>query len=151
MIALNRSRPTLLALAVAVLVVGVLAGVAAWTRPTRESVRAFTELLAAVNRQDASAAARLCSRRYVAAHPIRPAAEGGLVGFPRNIHKNFQVWREDGDVWLCPTNRTGPVYRFVREDGRWRFDGPVGILQGGRFLSLEDAGDVIDRPQETVD
>ena len=68
---------------------------------------------------------------------MRPAHEGGIVGLPRNIHKNFQAWRQGPNVWLCPTNRVGPVYQFVRESGSWRFDGPVGILRGrGEFVRL---------------
>jgi hypothetical protein len=54
-----------------------------------------------------------------------------MVGFPRNIHKNFQVWSEGDEVWLCPTNRVGPVYRFVLEGASWKFDGPVGVLKPG--------------------
>jgi hypothetical protein len=51
------------------------------------------------------------------------------VGLPRNIHKNFQAWRHGKDVWICPTDRVGPIYQFVFEAGAWRFDGPVGILR----------------------
>ena len=29
---------------------------------------------------------------------------------------------------ICTSNRIGPVYQFVYEDGRWRFDGLIGIL-----------------------
>lgn len=118
-----------------------VAGAAAWTAPTRRSVQAYTALLGAANRQDVAAAEALCSTRYRAVHRLRPAPDGGLVGLPRNIHKNFQVWREGSYVWLCPTNRVGPVYQFVREAGAWRFDGPVGILRpGGRVARLDDAG-----------
>ena len=130
---------SLLVVAVALAAVAAVAGMAVWTGPARESVRTYTELLGAANRQDVEAARRLCTARYARTHPIRPAPEGGIVGLPRNIHKNFQVWREGPNVWLCPTNRLGPVYQFVRESGFWRFDGPVGILQSrGRFLRLED-------------
>ena len=50
---------------------------AVWTAPVRESVRAYTELLGAANRQDVAAARRLCSTRYLRTHPLRPAADGG--------------------------------------------------------------------------
>ena len=56
-----------------------------------------------------------------------------MVGLPRGIHRNFQAWREGDEVWLCPTDRVGPVYRFVFEGGAWKFDGLVGLLRpGGR-------------------
>lgn len=140
MIALTKSRAYLIGLAVAGVVIGALAVVVAWTAPTRKSVYAYTELLGAANRQDVDTARRICSTRYLDSHPLRLAPDGGIVGIPRNIHKNFQVWREGPNVWLCPTNRIGPVYQFVYEKGAWRFDGPVGILQGrGQFFPLTDA------------
>ena len=72
---------------------------------------------------------------------IPTAPDGGLVGLPRNIHKNFQVWRHGENVWLCPTNRIGPIYQFTFENKAWRFDGPVGVLMpGNRVERLEDAG-----------
>src|SRR5690349_5645268 len=76
-----------------------------WTRPERESVRTFSELISAANTQDMDHARTLCSARYLSTHTLRPSPEGGIVGLPRNIHKNFQVWRRGEDVWLCPTNR----------------------------------------------
>ena len=106
-----------------------LAGEVLATRAVRQSVTAYTALLAAANRHDLQAASRLCTPRYLAEHPLRPAAEGGIVGLPRNIHKNFQAWRHGKDVWICPTDRVGPIYQFVFEAGAWRFDGPVGILR----------------------
>ena len=113
---------------------------AAWTRPVRESVWVYTGLIAAANRQDVAAARRLCSARYAATHPLSPAPDGGLVGLPRNIHIRFQAWRQGPHVWLCPTNRVGPVYQFVLESNAWRFDGPVGILRGrNQFVPLDDA------------
>src|SRR3954462_2325104 len=63
------------------------------TRPVRQSLTAYTALLDAANRQDLDALSRLCTGRYLRAHPPRPAREGGVVGLPRNIHKNFQAWR----------------------------------------------------------
>jgi hypothetical protein len=63
------------------------------------------------------------------------------VNLPRNIHKNFKVWRSEPNVWLCPTNRGGPVYQFVKEGDDWRFDGPVGLLHyNGVVEPLEDSG-----------
>jgi hypothetical protein len=139
MIALTRHRPYLIGLAIAGLIAGSLGAVVAWTRPVRESVRTYTELLAAANRQDVSAARALCSRRYALSHPLSPAPDGGLTGLPRNIHKNFQAWRDGNDVLLCPTNRVGPVYRFLLEKDEWRFDGPVGILLGrGQFVPIKE-------------
>ena len=121
---------------------GVVAGLALWTAPTRDSVATYVALLNAANQQDIDTADSLCTPRYLAEHPLKPAKEGGLIGLPRNINKNFQVWRSGSDVWLCPTNRIGPVYRFVRMDGLWKFDGPAGLLRPhGQFLRYEDARD----------
>jgi hypothetical protein len=99
-------------------------------RATHGSVATYTEILAAANGGDLEGVRRLCSRRYCESHAIKAAKEGGVVGLPRNIHKNFQVWREGPVVLLCPTDRVGPVYQFVYEEGRWKFDGPVGVLRG---------------------
>jgi hypothetical protein len=118
-----------------------IAGLAAWTASTRASVGVYTALLSAANQQDVEAATALCSSRYRASHTLRPAPDGGLIGLPRNIHKNFQVWRHSSNVWLCPTNRVGPVYQFVYERDAWRFDGPIGVLMpGNRVERLEDSG-----------
>jgi hypothetical protein len=116
----------------------ILAGVAfevVTTQPVRGAMRTCAELFTIANRPDLSDAERLnaarslCSSRYLQNHPLALAAEGGIVGVPRNINKNFKAWREGPNVWICPTNRIGPVYQFVYENGGWRFDGPVGILR----------------------
>jgi hypothetical protein len=89
------------------------------TRPVREAVRAYTELMALGNREDLSdadrlAAARLlCSQRFRASGRLTLGPKGGIAGLPRTINKNFQAWREGPNVWICPTNRIGPVYQFV--------------------------------------
>ncbi|MBX6312475.1 MAG: hypothetical protein IRY99_06080 [Isosphaeraceae bacterium] len=136
-------RPALMGLAVAAVVVALVTFEVIRTAPVRGAVRCYHELLAAANRPggpDLDAARRLCSRRYLATHPLAPAAAGGLVGVPRNLHKNFQAWRQGPHVWLCPTNRVGPVYQFLYEEGRWRFDGPVGLLRpGGRVEPWEES------------
>jgi hypothetical protein len=137
--AASRRRPALIGLAVAILAALALAAAARWTRPVRRGVAAYTELLAAVNRQDLDAVQRLCSTRYLRTHALTPAAEGGVVGMPRNIHTNFQAWREGPNVWICPTNRVGPIYQFVPEGDAWRFDGPIGVLQGrGQVVRYAD-------------
>lgn len=133
-------REPLIVAAVVGVVAVALTVTAVRTAPVRGSVRAYTELLGAANRQDVEAARRACTSRYARTHPLRPAPDGGIVGLPRNIHKNFQAWREGPHVWLCPTNRVGPVYQFVHESGAWRFDGPVGLLvPGGRVARFVDA------------
>jgi hypothetical protein len=133
------------------LTVVVLGGALAWevvaTRPVRQAVAVYTALLAAANRQDLDAVRRLSSARYLKAHPPRVAREGGVVGLPRNIHKNFQAWRHGSEVWLCPTNRVGPIYQFVFERGAWRFDGPIGILRSrGEVVPYTDLPDA--EPEE---
>jgi len=143
-------RPPAYRLVAMILAGLVVLAVGAWsiarTGPTRRSVRAYTDLIAAANAQDVDRARALCSARYLAARPIEAAGEGGLVGLPRNIHKNFQVWREGPDVWLCPTNRVGPIYRFIHEGDGWKFDGPIGILksQGRIVRSADGAGVEVD-------
>ncbi|HEY2157758.1 MAG TPA: hypothetical protein VGH33_19165 [Isosphaeraceae bacterium] len=110
-------------------------------RATHGAVASYVALISAANAGDLDGVRRQCSARYGATHRIEAAREGGVVGLPRNIHKNFQAWRNGEDVWLCPTNRVGPVYRFVHEGGAWKFDGPAGVLRpGGRVLAGEDAG-----------
>jgi hypothetical protein len=99
------------------------------TRPVRQAMATYTALIAAANRQDLDAIRRLCTEHYLQTHTPRAAVEGGVVGLPRNIHKNFQAWRHGPNVWICPTNRVGPLYQFVFEHGAWRFDGPIGILR----------------------
>ncbi|WP_406700992.1 hypothetical protein V5E97_19590 [Singulisphaera sp. Ch08] len=127
---------------IAIAVGGVVALMAIQTRPVREAVATYTALFTAANRQDVEGARRLCSKRYLRTHLMRPADEGGIVGLPRNIHKNFQAWRQGANIWVCPTNRVGPVYQFVHEQGAWRFDGPVGLLRGRReFIPLPDLTD----------
>ncbi|MFO0910358.1 MAG: hypothetical protein U0794_18770 [Isosphaeraceae bacterium] len=135
------TRRWLVGTAVVLIAVG-LVGAWAWTTaPIRGVVRVYVALLAAANRQDAEAARSLCTTRYAAIHPLKPAPDGGLVGLPRNIHKNFRAWREGEAVWLCPTNRVGPVYQFVEERGSWRFDGVVGLLRGrGEFVRMPESG-----------
>lgn len=98
-------------------------------RMTRGGVATFTRLVASANIGDLDAVRSLCSRRYLASSRIERAPEGGVVGLPRVIHRNFQAWVEGNDVWLCPTDRVGPVYRLVLEGGSWKFDGLVGLLQ----------------------
>jgi hypothetical protein len=137
----KRVRPYLIGGAVTGVLIGAVAAVAVWTAPEREAVRVYTALIVAANRQNVEAARQLCSARYLGSHSLAPAPEGGLVSLPRSIHTRFQVWREGGTVRLCPTNRVGPVYQFVREAGAWKFDGPIGILRGrGEFVPLDDDG-----------
>ena len=131
------------AIGAAVVVAGISAVVtmAVWTAPTRDALRCYTQMLGAANAEDVEAVRRICSTRYVANHTLKVAPEGGIVGFPRNIHKNFKAWRSGPNVWLCATNRVGPVYQFVKEAGSWRFDGPIGTLNPGNvFTAFVDEG-----------
>ena len=108
---------------------------------TRGGVATFTSLLAYANAGDLDAVRSLCSRRYLGSHRLELSPEGGVVGLPRNIHKNFQAWPEGDEVWLCPTDRVGPVYRFVLEGGSWKFDGLVGLLRAGGRVERADSID----------
>ncbi len=135
----RRIRPILIGVAVVAALIVALIVTSVRTRPVRQSVIAFTELLAAANRQDLPRARGLCSSRYLADHPLRASEEGGIVGLPRNMHPNFQAWREGPHVWICPTNRVGPIYQFILEDDAWKFDGPVGLLRGRGQIILDPA------------
>jgi hypothetical protein len=110
------------------------------TAPVRGAVSTYTSLITAANHQDLAVANQLCTARYRRTHSLRAAPEGGIVGLPRNINKNFQAWRHGRAVWLCPTNRVGPVYQFLRESGTWKFDGPIGILNQAGVVELGDTG-----------
>ncbi len=109
---------------------------------TRGGVATFTNLVGSANAGDLDAVRSLCSRRYLESHRIERSTEGGVVGLPRGIHKNFQAWVEGEDVWLCPTNRVGPVYRFVLEAGAWKFDGLVGLLEAGGQVEPASEGEI---------
>ncbi len=134
-----RTRPILIGAAVVLALIGALVVTSIRTRPVRQSVIAFTELLAAANLGNLPRARALCSSRYLAAHPLHPSEEGGIVGLPRNMHPNFQAWREGPHVWICPTNRVGPIYQFALEGEAWKFDGPVGLLRGRGQMILDPA------------
>jgi hypothetical protein len=147
------ARNTVARLSLAGLLALVLAGGLAYeivaTRAVRQSIRTYTELITTANRADLSEADRLealrqlCSSRYLQREELRLAPEGGVVGLPRSINKNFQAWRQGENVWLCPTNRIGPVYQFVEENGRWRFDGLVAILRpGGELVPVSTLPDL---------
>jgi hypothetical protein len=131
----TRTRLVLISGAVLLLAGAALAYEIVSTRPVREAVRTYSELVSAGNRGDLSdeqrltAARRLCSARYLSTGSLSLGPEGGIGGLPRTINKNFQAWREGPNVWICPTNRIGPVYQFVAENGRWRFDGLIAILR----------------------
>jgi hypothetical protein len=145
---MTRIRWILIAGAITLIVMGGLAFEIIATRPVRGAMRTCAELFTVANRPGLSEAERLeaarslCSARYLRTHTLALAAEGGLVGIPRNLNKNFKAWREGPNVWICPTNRIGPVYQFVFDDGGWRFDGPVGILRAwGEMVPMADLPD----------
>ena len=103
---------------------------------TRGAVATYSRLIVSANAGDLDTVGSLCTERYRAAHPLSLARGGGIVGFPRQIHPNFQAWVHGTDVWLCPSNRVGTVYRFVRGQDRWRYDGPVGLLRSDGLVTL---------------
>lgn len=127
------------ALLAALGVIGVLAGRQALA--TRPAVASFARLVDAANAGDINRARRECSAGYLAAHKLAKAEGGGLVGLPRAIHPNFRAWTEGDQVWICPGNREGPVYRFVPERGDFRFDGPAGLLRGRAVVPMEPDAD----------
>jgi hypothetical protein len=143
---MSRTRSFLIAGPVVLVLLGGLAYEIVATGPVRGALRTCAELFTLANRPNLqpderiAAARALCSRRYLQTHKLDVAEDRqGLVGIPRNLNKNFNAWREGANVWICPTNRVGPVYQFVLEDGSWRFDGPVGILRpGGEVIPMAD-------------
>ena len=147
---MSRARSIAIATAVSVLLIGGVVFDVVTTQPVRGAMRALSELFTIANRPDLSDAERLdaarslCTARYLAAHPLAVAVEGGLIGFPRNINKNFKAWREGPNVWICPTNRIGPIYQFVFENNGWRFDGPVAILRPwGEIVRTSELSDAV--------
>jgi hypothetical protein len=112
----------------------VLAGLGSYaeivrTRPLRQGVATLYKLVAAGNREDLEAARRHCTARVLRESPPRIEGGGGVTGLPRSIDPNFKAWRHGPEVWVCPTDRVGPVYRMVEEGGAWKFDGLVGYRQ----------------------
>jgi hypothetical protein len=132
---MTRARKLLVATLVLLVLAAGIGYEAISTRPVRQAIRVYTELITVGNRADLSdtqrldEARRLCSARFLATGTLAMGPEGGIAGLPRTINKNFQAWRHGNDVWICPTNRVGPVYQFVRENGDWRYDGLVAILR----------------------
>jgi hypothetical protein len=142
---MTSNRWLIVAGAITLVLLGGLAFEIISTRPVRGAVQTCAELFTIANRPDLDeeerlqAARLLCSSHYLRTHKLTLAAEGGIVGIPRNLNKNFKAWREGPDVRICTSNRIGPVYQFVFEDGRWRFDGPVGILRAwGEMIPMAD-------------
>ena len=96
---------------------------------TRGAVATYARLIAAANVQDLATIRTFCTDRFLREHPPQPAPQGGVAGFPRQVHPNFRVWIQGDEVWLCPGNRVGLVVRFARVAGHWRYDGEVGLLR----------------------
>jgi hypothetical protein len=124
----------------------IVAGLLAWpaarfvrsTRMTHGGLAAFKGMIDSANAGDLATVRVRCSRGYLESHPIQAAPEGGVEGLPRVIHKNFQVWAEGDQVRVCPTDRIGPVYRMVFEDGVWKFDGLAGLLGSGEKVEASE-------------
>ena len=142
---MSKVRIALMVVAIAVVLLGGLAFEIVTTQPVRGAIRTCSELFTIANRPDLAdserldAARPLCSKRYLKEHPLEVAPEGGIVNLPRNLNKNFKAWREGQNVLICTSNRIGAVYQFVYEDGRWRFDGLVGILRSsGELVRASD-------------
>ncbi len=134
---------TAIGIGVAILAVGAVVGVAISTAPVRGAVRAYTQIVELARVGDLEHVRALCTQRFLSAHRLEEASEGGVKGIPRNIHKNFKAWREDKAVWLCPTNRMGPVYQFTQEQGVWKFDGPIGLMDAqGRVERMTEGSEV---------
>jgi hypothetical protein len=145
-----RARVIIIFVAVTLLLIAGVAFEIVTTQPVRGAMRTCSELFSAGNRpgltddQRLDAARALCSARYLQTHALAVAPEGGLVGIPRNINMHFKAWREGQSVWVCTRDRVGPVYQFVYEDGRWKFDGAVALIDRfGRMLRTPDPGGAV--------
>ncbi len=148
---MSRTRSLIVAAAVVLILLGGLAYEIVATRPVRGALR---DLLRAASRPpigptsgrtNGSRRRGRSARGDISARTssTSPQDGQGLVGIPRNLNKNFKAWREGPNVWICPTNRVGPVYQFVLEDGTWRFDGPVGILRPwAEIVPMDDVPEV---------
>lgn len=124
----------------AVSVVAALAGLEAWrTAPVRQSMRCLSALVGAANRGDLSSARVLCSDRFLSEDGLEAAPHGGVVGLPRSIHRDFRTWRSGDDVLVSPLGEEGIVYRFVRSENGWKYDGAAGFLRGGQLLPPRSA------------
>ena len=152
---MSKTRIALISGAIVAILLAGLAFEVLSTQPVRGAMRTCAELFTIANQLELADPAKpeqaralleqastLCSARYRRSHPLTMAAEGGLVGIPRNINKNFKAWREGPNIWICTANRIGPVYQFVFEDGRWRFDGLVAVLRPwGEIVRTQELGE----------
>ncbi len=123
-------RTYLIGLGLAAAVLIALAFVIARTSPVRGAIQTYMRLVAASNRGDTEAVKALCTSRFLSQTTLNATEGRVLSGIPQVISQNFQGWEEDGAVLFSPSDRVGPVYRLVRENDHWLFDGPVGILRG---------------------
>lgn len=130
-------RTALAAVGVCVLGVGLVVFIwleAVNTAPVRDAVRVYSQVVGAANRGDLPAVERLCTPRLLSDQAPRLAEEGGIVGLPRAIHKNFRAWRQGSDVWITPNDARSvirPVYRIERLGDTWKYDGLIGHLRRG--------------------
>lgn len=109
------------------------------TGPERAVIRAYTRLTFAAEARNLDAVRALCTQRFLKNNRLEFAKEGGLVGLPRSINKNFRAWRQGDAVWFCPTNRVGAVFQFLHEGDAWKYDGMVGLLRSGNeFVPVEN-------------
>ena len=127
--------PILIGAAAVAALIAALVVMGVRTRPVRQSVIAFTELLAAANVQDLSRS-RGSARAHLAEHPPVPAPEGGIVGLPRNVHPNFQAWPGPPRLAL-PHQPRRPDLSIRPRRGAWKFDGPIGLLRGRGQIILD--------------
>ena len=90
---MKRTHVILVAAVIILLIAAGLAFEVVTTQPVRGAMRTCSAIFTIANRPDLTDSARLdaarslCSTRYLQAHPLALAAEGGLSGFPRNINK----------------------------------------------------------------
>ncbi len=150
----SRRRTGLKSLVIGLLVIAAVVAICLFeinhTRSTRQSMASYYRLVLAGNRQDIETARKYCSTRFLENHSLTLAPEGGLEGLPRGIDQNYKVWKQGNNVWLCPTDLTGPIYQFVQEDSVWKFDGLVGLLRPGHvILPLPAEGRVQDSSESS--
>jgi hypothetical protein len=149
---MTKTKSAILGTAIGILILAALAFEIIATQPIRGAVRTCSKLFTVANQPDLPtrerlrAASELCTARYLKQHPLEVAPEGGLVNIPRNLNKNYKAWREGPNVLICTSNRVGPIYQFVYEGDRWRFDGLAGVL--GPWGQVMPASDL---PEQSIE
>ena len=151
--AMTKTRTALISTAIVAILLAGLVFEVVTTQPVRGAMRTCSELFTIANRleltePDAARATRAMlggARRALLgslpSHRIRWPwpPKGESSAFRATSTRTSKRGEKDRTSGSVPTNRIGPVYQFVFEDGRWRFDGLVAILgPWGEIVRTQD-------------